>query len=142
MKVTYYGHACFAVEIGGRHILFDPYITQNPLAADVAIKTIPADYIFVSHGHDDHIGDTVKIAKHTGATVIANFEVAAWLKKKGAPKIHPLNPGGSYDFSAGRVKSVNAIHSSSLPNGDYGGVPGGFVLESKEGNFITPVTPR
>jgi L-ascorbate metabolism protein UlaG (beta-lactamase superfamily) len=135
MRVTYYGHACFSVEVGGRHLLFDPYITQNPLAESVDIKKIPADYIFVSHGHDDHIGDTVKIAKHTAAMVVANFEVAAWLKKKGAPKIHPLNPGGSFDFGAGRVKSVNAIHSSSLPNGDYGGVPSGFVMESREGNF-------
>jgi L-ascorbate metabolism protein UlaG (beta-lactamase superfamily) len=135
MNVTYYGHACFSAEVSGKHLLFDPYISQNPLAKSVDIKQIPADYILISHGHDDHIGDTIKIAKHTKATVIANFEVAQWLEKKGAPKVHSMNPGGNVDFDFGRVKSVNAIHSSSMPNGVYGGVPSGFVVESQEGNF-------
>jgi L-ascorbate metabolism protein UlaG (beta-lactamase superfamily) len=135
MKVTYYGHACFAVEIGGKHLLFDPFITQNPLAQAIDIKMIPADYILVSHGHDDHLDDAVKIAKHTSATVIANFEVANWLDKKGAPKVHPLNPGGSFNFGPGKAKLVNAIHSSSMPDGTYGGCAGGFVIESGEGNF-------
>jgi L-ascorbate metabolism protein UlaG (beta-lactamase superfamily) len=137
MNATYYGHACFSVEIGGKHLLFDPYISQNPLAKSVDIKQIPADYILISHGHDDHIGDTIKIAKRTDAMVIANFEVAQWLEKKGVPKVHSMNPGGNIDFDFGRVKSVNAIHSSSMPNGVYGGVPSGFVVESKEGNFYS-----
>jgi L-ascorbate metabolism protein UlaG (beta-lactamase superfamily) len=135
MKVTYYGHACFAVEIGGKHLLFDPFITPNPLAKAIDIKKIPADYILVSHGHEDHLADALTIAKHTKATVIANFEVANWLGKKGAPNVHPLNPGGSFYFDSGRAKSVNAIHSSSLPDGTYGGSPGGFVIESSEANF-------
>jgi L-ascorbate metabolism protein UlaG (beta-lactamase superfamily) len=135
MKFTYYGHACFAVEIAGKNLLFDPFITPNPLAKEINIKEIPADFILVTHGHDDHIADAVKIAKRTKATVIANFEVSEWLKKKGAPEIHPMNPGGEIGFPFGRVQSVNAIHSSSLPNGDYGGTPGGFVIKSREGNF-------
>jgi L-ascorbate metabolism protein UlaG (beta-lactamase superfamily) len=135
MNVTYYGHACFSVEVCGKHLLFDPFIKPNPLAKSIDIKQIPADYILITHGHDDHIADALSIAKHTKATIIANFEVAQWLEKKGAPKIHPMNPGGCFDFDFGRVKSVHAVHSSSMPNGDYGGVPSGFVIESKEGNF-------
>jgi L-ascorbate metabolism protein UlaG (beta-lactamase superfamily) len=135
MNVTYYGHACFAVEIGGKHLLFDPFITPNPLAKAVDIKSIKADFILVSHGHDDHLADAVTIAKRTNALIVANFEVAEWLTKEGAPQVHPLNPGGSFDFGVGRVKSVQAIHSSSLPDGTYGGSPSGFLVETSEGNF-------
>ena len=135
MNVTYYGHASFSVEIRGKKLLFDPYITPNPLAKNIDIKKIPADYILVSHGHEDHVADVIKIAKRTKAMVIANFEVAEWLKKKGAPQVHGMNPGGAFNFDFGRVKSVSAIHSSSMPNGAYGGAPSGFVIESPEGNF-------
>ena len=96
---------------------------------------MPADFILVSHGHGDHVGDAVEIARRTGAPVIANYEVATWLNKKGAPKIHPMNHGGGFQFDFGRVKFVNAIHSSTLPDGSNGGNPGGFVVESAEGNF-------
>ena len=135
MNFTYYGHACFAVELGGRALLFDPFITPNPLAAGIDLNSVRADYILVSHGHEDHLADAVGLAKRTGATVIANYEVATWLGKKGAGKIHPLNHGGACAFDFGRVKFVNAIHSSSLPDGAYGGNPGGFVVESAQGNF-------
>ncbi len=135
MNVTYYGHACFAVEIAGRHLLFDPFITPNPLAKAIDINTIPADFILVSHGHDDHVMDAIAIAKRTNALVVANFEVAEWLGKEGAPRVHSINPGGSYDLGVATVKSVIAIHSSSLPDGSYGGCPSGFVVESNEGNF-------
>ncbi len=135
MKITYYGHACFAAEIGGKHLLFDPFITQNPLAKSVDIKKIKADYILVSHAHDDHLQDAGEIAGRTGALVIANFEVAEWLAKKGVKKVHGLNPGGSFSFDFGRAKFVHAIHSSSFPDGSYGGTAGGFVVESAEGNF-------
>jgi L-ascorbate metabolism protein UlaG (beta-lactamase superfamily) len=135
MKITYYGHASFAAEISGKHLLFDPFIKQNPLAKEVDVKKIKADYILVSHAHDDHLADVVEIAGQTGATVISNFEVVEWLGKNGIKKAHPLNPGGSYPFDFGRAKFVNAIHSSSFSDGSYGGVAGGFVLESSEGNF-------
>ena len=135
MNFTYYGHSCFAVELGGRVLLFDPFITPNPLAAGIDLNAVRADYILVSHGHGDHLADAVGLAKRTGATVIANYEVATWLGKQGAPKIHPLNHGGACVFDFGRAQFVNAIHSSSLPDGAYGGNPGGFVVESAGGNF-------
>ena len=135
MKVIYYGHACFSVVVGGKTLLFDPFISDNPLAKNVDVKNVPADFILVSHGHSDHIGDAVAIARRTGALVIANYEVATWLSKNGAPKIHPLNHGGGASFDFGRAKFVNAIHSSTLPDGSSGGNPGGFVVESVEGNF-------
>ena len=135
MNLTYYGHSCFAVELAGRALLFDPFISPNPLAAGVDLNSVRADLILVSHGHEDHLADAVALAQRTGATVIANYEVATWLGKKGAGKIHPLNHGGARAFDFGRVKFVNAIHSSSLPDGSYGGNPGGFVVESAQGNF-------
>jgi L-ascorbate metabolism protein UlaG (beta-lactamase superfamily) len=135
MKVTYYGHSCFSVLVGGKHLLFDPFITANPLSKLVDPAQIAADYILVSHGHEDHVADAVAIAKHTGATIIANYEVAMWLNKQGAPKIRPMNHGGWAMFEFGPVKFVNAIHSSTMPDGSPGGNPGGFVIESAEGNF-------
>jgi len=135
MKVTYYGHACFSAVVGGKILLFDPFISGNPLAKDVDAKKVPADFILVSHGHDDHVDDAVEIAKRTNALVIANFEVAMWLEKQGAPRVHPMNHGGGYNFDFGRVKLVNAIHSSTMPDGTNGGHPAGFVIESADGNF-------
>jgi L-ascorbate metabolism protein UlaG (beta-lactamase superfamily) len=135
MKLTYYGHACFGVEVDGLHLLFDPFITPNPKAAKIDAKKVPADFILISHGHFDHIADAVDIAKRTGATVIANWEIAEWLGKQGVEKVHPMNIGGGYNFPFGRVKMTNAVHSSSLPDGTYGGNPGGFLIETKQGNF-------
>ncbi len=137
MKVTYYGQSCLAVEAAGVTLLFDPFIRHNPLAGHVDVEAIHADYILVTHGHLDHIADAVEIAQRTGAQVIANFEVGKWLEKQGVDgdKSHSLNPGGGKDFPFGRVKSVNAIHSSTLPDGSPGGQPGGFVVETAEGNF-------
>jgi L-ascorbate metabolism protein UlaG (beta-lactamase superfamily) len=135
MNFTYYGHSCFAVELGGRVLLFDPFITPNPLAAGIDLHSVRADFILVSHGHQDHLADAVVLAKRTGAPVIANYEVATWLGKNGAGKTHGLNHGGAFAFDFGRVKLVNAIHSSSLPDGAYGGNPCGFVVESARGNF-------
>lgn len=135
MKVTYYGHACIAVEAAGRTLLFDPFISANELARAIDVNAVPADYILISHGHVDHIADAAAIAKRTGAAAISNFEITQWLAKKGVQNVHPLNHGGTIRLDFGRVKFVNAIHSSSLPNGDYAGNPGGFVVETPEGNF-------
>jgi L-ascorbate metabolism protein UlaG (beta-lactamase superfamily) len=135
MKVTYYGHACFSVVVGGKTLLFDPFISGNPLAKTVDVKSLPADFILVSHGHDDHLADAVEIARRTNALVIAGFEVGEWFLKQGALRVHHLNHGGGYAFDFGRAKYVSAIHSSTLPDGSPGGNPGGFVVETAEGNF-------
>lgn len=135
MKLTYYGHSCFTVEIKGKKVLFDPFITPNELAKHIKIDKIEADYILISHGHADHIADCVSIAKRTGATCIAAAEIAGWLQKQGVDKVHFTNHGGPISFEFGAVRGVNAIHSSSLPDGSYGGNPLGFVITSDEGNF-------
>lgn len=135
MRITYYGHSCFMAEIKGKKILFDPFITGNELAKDINITDIEADYIFLSHGHRDHVEDAEAIAKATGATIVANFEVAMWFAAKGITKYHPMNHGGKWDFDFGRVKCVNAIHSSAMPDGSYGGNPMGFIIISDERNF-------
>ena len=135
MNVTYYGHSCFAVETAGRVLLFDPFISGNPLAGKIDIASIRADFILVSHGHGDHLADAVAIAGRTGATVISNFEVANWLGRQGVAKTHGLNHGGGCNFDFGRAQYVAAIHSSSLPDGSYGGNPGGFVVTTRDGNF-------
>lgn len=135
MKITYYGHSCFAAQAGGKTLLFDPFITPNALAKSVDVDKIAADYILITHGHQDHIYDAVSIAKRTGATIVANFEVATWIAAQGIEKTQPMNHGGGLRFDFGRVKLVNAVHSSSLPDGTYAGNPAGFVVESGEGNF-------
>ena len=136
MRLTYFGHACFSVELGGKHVLFDPFIRKNPLAAHIDVDAIQADYILLTHGHFDHVDDAAEIAKRTGATVVANFEVGDWLSKKhGIERGHSMNHGGTFRFEFGRVKYVNAVHSSRMPDGAGGGQPGGFVVESAEGNF-------
>lgn len=135
MRLTYYGHSCFAVEIEGTAILFDPFITPNEAARHIDINKIKADYIFLSHGHGDHVADVAAIAKNTGATVVGPYEVIDWAGKQGIEKTHPLNHGGKKEFPFGTVKAVNAIHSSSLPDGSYGGNPVGFVFLTKDKNF-------
>jgi L-ascorbate metabolism protein UlaG (beta-lactamase superfamily) len=135
MKLTYFGHSCFLVESGATRLLFDPFITPNPLAVGVDITKIQADVILISHGHADHIADGVVLAKQTGAQVVANWEVADWLGRQGVSNTHPMNHGGSVSLPCGTAKMVNAIHSSSLPDGAYGGNPAGFVVETGEGSF-------
>ena len=135
MEVTFYGHACFSVNIEGKKIIFDPFITPNELANEIDINTIEADYILISHGHEDHVADVEKIAKKTNATIVSNFEIVSWFNSKGLSNSHPMNHGGSWSFDFGKVKYVNAVHSSTLPDGSIGGNPGGFVVESNAGNF-------
>jgi L-ascorbate metabolism protein UlaG (beta-lactamase superfamily) len=136
MNFTFYGHACFGLEINGKHLLFDPFITHNELAKGlVNMEEIPADYILISHGHQDHIADAVAIAKRTGAKVIAAWEIITWFGKQGIENTHPMNTGGKWNFEDFVVKCVVAQHSSSLPDGSYGGNPLGFLIYSEdEGN--------
>lgn len=135
MNLTYYGHACFSIEVAGKTLLFDPFITPNPLAKEIDVRKITADFILVSHGHGDHLADAIDIAQQTGATVIAPFEVGEWLEKKGVKNVQAMNHGGAATTEFGRVKLTAAVHSSSMPDGSYGGNPCGFVVESREGNF-------
>lgn len=135
MKITYYGHSCFGFSINGKHILFDPFISPNELAQSINVSDIPVDYLLLSHGHQDHVADAESILLQTGAKLISNYEIVSWYGAKGVTNAHPVNLGGSIDTEFGRVKYVNAIHSSVLPDGTYGGNPGGFVVESEEGSF-------
>lgn len=135
MNLTFYGHACFSVEIQGKKILFDPFISGNELAKSIDISKIEADYILISHGHQDHILDVEAIAKRTGAKLVSNYEIINWFAAKGLENGHPMNIGGKWKFDFGTVRYVNAIHTSSMPDGSYGGNPGGFVIESEDGNF-------
>jgi len=127
VRVTWYSHACLDIHVNGTHLLVDPFLTGNPLAA-VSADQVPADYIFVSHGHGDHLGDTVTIAKRTGATVISNFEIHNWLAAQGLQKLHPHHIGGGSNHPWGRVKLTIAHHGSALPDGSYGGNPCGFLF--------------
>lgn len=136
MTLTYYGHACFGVEIDGQHLLFDPFISPNEAVKGVVnMDEIQADYIIVSHGHEDHIADAVTIAMRTDAKVISNFEVCQWLQNKGVRHCHPMNTGGKWNFGNFSVKCTVAQHSSCLPDGSYGGNPMGFIIETKEESF-------
>ena len=127
MKITFYGQACFGLEFGGKHLLFDPFITPNEKAKDINIKDIKADYILLTHGHQDHIADAEAIAKNNDAIIVSGFETAVFFGNRGC-KYHPMNHGGKWKFDFGTVKIVNAVHSSSFPDGSYGGNPHGFVI--------------
>lgn len=116
-------------------LLFDPFITPNPLAAGVDVAKIQADVILISHGHADHVADAVSLALQTGAKVVANWEIADWLGRQGISNTQPMNHGGTVTLPGGKAKMVNAIHSSSLPDGSYGGNPAGFVVKTQEGSF-------
>jgi len=128
MRYTYYGQSCFLLEADGKKFLFDPFITHNPLAKHIDIKSIEADYILVSHGHGDHVADLVEIANQTNALVIAIAEVADWAGKQGIKNVHGMN-FGSQNFDFGKLRMVWATHSAALPDGTCGGNPAGYVLE-------------
>jgi len=135
MRITYFGHSCLLAEVAGKKLLFDPFISPNKLARDIDPSTIKADYVLISHGHEDHVADAIPILKRTKARLISNFEIVSWFEEQGIENNHGMNHGGGFNFDFGRVTYVNAVHSSSLPDGSYGGNPGGFVIESADGNF-------
>lgn len=127
MKITFYGHACFGIDIKGTSIIVDPFITGNPLASNININDIKADYILVTHAHQDHVLDVETIAERTGATIISNYEIVMYYAAKNL-KGHPVNHGGTFKTETFSAKYVNAIHTSSFADGSYGGQPGGFVI--------------
>ncbi len=135
MIISFYGHNSFGIKIGESTILVDPFISGNKLSKDkIDILQLKADYILLTHAHQDHILDAEAIAKNTGAIIVSNFEIATHYENKGL-EVHPMNHGGSWDFEFGRVKYVNAVHTSSFPDGSYGGQPGGFVIEGEHKNI-------
>jgi L-ascorbate metabolism protein UlaG (beta-lactamase superfamily) len=135
MKVTYYGQSTIEIEAAGKKLLFDPFITHNELAKHIDVTSLKPDYILVSHGHGDHVADLVTVQKQSGAKVICIAEIAGWLGNQGIDNVHGMNIGGGFNFDFGRVKMVNAIHSSALPDGSNGGNPAGFVIYA-EGQAI------
>ena len=130
MKITFYGHACLGIEIENTHIIVDPFITGNEKASSIDINSLKADYILVTHAHQDHTLDVEAIARRTEAVIVSNYEIVVHYQNLGL-KGHPMNHGGSWQFDFGKVKYVNAVHTSSFPDGKYGGNPGGFVIQSK-----------
>lgn len=135
IELTYLGHSSFLARIQNKNVLFDPFISPNPKASKIDPISIGADYILLSHGHEDHVADAESIAKRNNAMIVSNYEIAVWFAQKGVEKYHPMNIGGSKQFDFGTVKSVTAVHSSTLPDGSSGGNPGGFVIEHAEGCF-------
>jgi len=133
MNVKYLGHSCFILEIEGTKVLIDPFLNSNPLAKTKASE-VECDLILVSHGHSDHIADAVEIAAKNNCQVIANYEVAEWLASQGVEKTVGINFGGNVSFEFGTIKMVNAVHSSQLPDGSYGGNPGGYIIKTKNLN--------
>lgn len=134
MKISFYGHASLGIQVGDVNILVDPFISANPKASQIDIETLKADYILLTHAHQDHILDAEAIAKRTNAVIVSNFEIVSHYEKLGIEG-HPMNLGGQWDFEFGNVKYVNAIHTSSFPDGSYGGQPGGFVIEGEHKNI-------
>ena len=135
MKIKFYGKNCLGLEIKGKHILGDPFISGNPLAKDkIDVNAIQADYILLTHAHQDHVLDAETIAKRTGAVIVSNFEICTYYGKKGID-VHPMNLGGNWKFEFGKVKYVAAIHTSSFADGTYGGQPGGFVIKGEHKNI-------
>jgi len=134
-KLTWHGHATLGLETGGYKLVVDPFFTGNP-STSVAADAVEADFILVSHGHGDHVGDGVDIAKRTGAMVISNFEIASWFEGKGAPKTHGQHLGGGFKHPFGYLKLTLALHGSALPDGSNGGNPCGFLLTTNDGKKI------
>jgi len=131
MKITYLGHGCVSIAINNKTLLIDPFITANPLAKHINIGELTADYILITHAHQDHILDVESIATKTNSKIISNYEIVMHYISKGFNG-HPVNHGGTCIFDDINIKYVNAVHTSSFPDGTYGGQPGGFVVSNND----------
>lgn len=128
MKITFYGHSCFEASAGDTKVLFDPFIRHNPAAAHIDVASLKPTHIVLSHGHGDHVADAAEIANQSGAMLIANFEVATWFGNQGVKNTLGMNTGGKFTAGNLSVSLTTALHSSSMPDGSYGGSPNGIVL--------------
>jgi L-ascorbate metabolism protein UlaG (beta-lactamase superfamily) len=131
IQFTWYGHGAQDLNVNGTRLLVDPYLTGNP-AATADPNTVPADYILITHGHGDHVGDAVAIAKRTGAPVIANFEICNWFEAQGVAHTHAQHIGGGCHMPFGYLKLTLALHGSAMPDGSNGGNPVGFLLSTDD----------
>ena len=133
VKITYYGHSTFGMDADGTKLIIDPFLSPDNTSTSVTEDDVEADFILLTHGHFDHVNNTLAIAKRTGATVIANFEIVSWYEGQGVENVHPLHIGGGNTFPFGRVKMTIAHHGSTLPDGSPGGNPGGFLINFNDG---------
>lgn len=134
LKITWFGHAALGLETGGYRLLVDPFLSGNP-AAKTSPESVSADFVLITHGHGDHVGDAVEIARRSNALVISNFEICNWIAKQGV-KTHAQHLGGGFRHPFGYLKLTLALHGSALPDGSYGGNPAGFLLTTNEGQKI------
>lgn len=131
MDITFYGHSCIGIKTDDTHLLVDPFISANPFAKHINVNQVKADYILITNAHQDHTMDVEAIAKRTKAKIISNFEIVEYYYNLGIDG-HPMNLGGSFNFPFGYLKFVQALHSSTFPDGKSGGCAGGFVLRTSE----------
>lgn len=130
ISITWHGHGTFSMDVNGKKVVLDPFFAGNNPVAKTSVDQVEADFILQTHGHSDHIADTIPLARRTGAMVISNFEICNWVNGQGHDNCHALNIGGGYQFDFGYVKMTRALHSCGLPDGSYGGDPGGFVIST------------
>lgn len=135
MQITYYGHSCCGIKVDDQHILFDPFISPNPLAGHVDLNSIPADIIVCTHGHEDHVADVVPIHKRTNAVLVSNFEIVQWFSTQGINGGVGMNTGGTTSIGGLKIKCFQAVHSSTLPDGSSGGHPNGYIIQTSAGAF-------
>lgn len=136
LKVTWLGHATWSIDADGVQIVIDPFLKPHNPSANTAAGDLAPQFILVTHGHGDHTADLIALAKASKAQVVCNFEIAEWLGRHGVTNVHAMNHGGACNFPFGRVKMTIAHHSSMLPDGTYGGNPGGFLINFNDGHDV------